>query len=346
MLHSEEFCNTYLRSSPEKGGVMTLEGFLYFYGSFFFLANKLIAFVIKEEHYAFSNSHSTKLGVCQAYALFVGVFKLSAFWKLASALLTIELGFAAVAHLSSKKLEEYGLRPMDDFLNTAMLYAVQMIIPIAFCKYTSGTEPLSVLIKMIPYRLFFGLLMTTLIFYAPNIIIQNKNNHRTLPLDYFLLIETNKLILEGMAFLFKILLLSFFFRISDRRIGATYMTLLFKLTMYGGDFAKSMSLGMSDWLSYKRCSTDTNNDCSTIGLVEDCNSIRGSCSTIVDGYYCTVILSTVLGTIWYIYYRRVLINLQYKDFNQWWPKSSRNAPQNGHQMQSILPSKSIHSNTC
>jgi len=57
--------------------------------------------------------------------------------------------------------------------------------------------------------------------------------------------------------------LSFFSRISDSRFGGTYMTLLNTLSNLGHAWSSSVAIGTIDLLTYKQCSFDSDNDCST-----------------------------------------------------------------------------------
>lgn len=57
--------------------------------------------------------------------------------------------------------------------------------------------------------------------------------------------------------------LSFYSRISDSRFGGTYMTLLNTLSNLGGAWSSSVAIGMIDFLTFKECSLDHKNNCST-----------------------------------------------------------------------------------
>jgi len=61
-------------------------------------------------------------------------------------------------------------------------------------------------------------------------------------------------------------LLAFYSRISDPRFGGTYMTLLNTLSNLGNAWATFTALGMVDLLTFKECSFDSRNDCSTLDL--------------------------------------------------------------------------------
>jgi PAT family acetyl-CoA transporter-like MFS transporter 1 len=59
---------------------------------------------------------------------------------------------------------------------------------------------------------------------------------------------------------------AFFSRICDYRFGGTYMTLLNTLTNIGGAWSFSVAIAMIDLLTFKECSLDSKNNCSTSNL--------------------------------------------------------------------------------
>jgi len=61
-------------------------------------------------------------------------------------------------------------------------------------------------------------------------------------------------------------LLAFYSKISDPRFGGTYMTLLNTLSNLGGAWSSSVAIGMIDFLTFKQCSLDRKNNCSTPNL--------------------------------------------------------------------------------
>lgn len=67
-------------------------------------------------------------------------------------------------------------------------------------------------------------------------------------------------------------ILAFFSRISDSRFGGTYMTLLNTLSNLGAAWSNSVAIGMIDFLTFKECSLDHNNNCSTSNLKNVRNS--------------------------------------------------------------------------
>lgn len=58
--------------------------------------------------------------------------------------------------------------------------------------------------------------------------------------------------------------MAFFAKISDPAVGGTYMTLLNTLSNLGANWPATAALWFVDPLTYRQCSTDPSNDCSTI----------------------------------------------------------------------------------
>lgn len=59
-------------------------------------------------------------------------------------------------------------------------------------------------------------------------------------------------------------LLAFFSRISDPRLGGTYITFLNTVANLGMSWTSTVALGVIDLLTLKECSTDSNNYCTNI----------------------------------------------------------------------------------
>lgn len=58
--------------------------------------------------------------------------------------------------------------------------------------------------------------------------------------------------------------LAFFSRISDPRFGGTYITFLNTVTNLGATWTSTVALGAIDLLTFKKCSFDSLNYCSTL----------------------------------------------------------------------------------
>lgn len=68
--------------------------------------------------------------------------------------------------------------------------------------------------------------------------------------------------------------MAFFARISDPLFGGTNMTLLNTLTNLGGAWANTAALWMTDFLTYKQCSANEYNTCSTETEINVCKNLN------------------------------------------------------------------------
>ncbi len=89
-LNSPDFCNAYLRSSPSSTGVVTLAGFLWFWGIVFLVTTSLVLLFKKEK---LSNSEDDEeLGIIQTYLVLLKIIKLPAVMQFVIVLLTAKVG--------------------------------------------------------------------------------------------------------------------------------------------------------------------------------------------------------------------------------------------------------------
>lgn len=58
--------------------------------------------------------------------------------------------------------------------------------------------------------------------------------------------------------------MAFFARVSDPAVGGTYMTLLNTLCNLGGNWPATTALWFVDAFTFRHCTTDPNNNCSTV----------------------------------------------------------------------------------
>lgn len=71
---------------------------------------------------------------------------------------------------------------------------------------------------------------------------------------------------QALGYIMIVATASFFSRISDPRFGGTYMTLLFTISNLGMVWSSSLGLQMLEHLTFKKCSNNHNNNCSTTDL--------------------------------------------------------------------------------
>lgn len=172
-LESAEFCNSYLRAEPSADGLVTLPGFLYFWGLVFLATTTLVA-VFKRENsprdLATGDSARTEeaeLDIWQTYKLLLGIMKMKPIRTLAAILLTVKVTFAACDSVTSLKLIDAGVPKEKLALLAVPLVPLQIILPLVISKYTTGPRPMNVYLKAIPYRIVFSVLASAIVWLAP-----------------------------------------------------------------------------------------------------------------------------------------------------------------------------------
>lgn len=175
-LESSEFCNSYLRTEPLPDGLVTLPGFLYFWGLVFLATTTLVAIFKHENHPRDSSSggdadgsrtEESELDIWQTYKLLLGIMKMKPIRTLAAILLTVKVTFAACDSVTSLKLIDAGV-PKDKLALLAVpLVPLQIVLPLVISKYTTGPRPMNVYLKAIPYRIVFSVIASAIVWLTP-----------------------------------------------------------------------------------------------------------------------------------------------------------------------------------
>ncbi|XP_050438632.1 acetyl-coenzyme A transporter 1-like [Adelges cooleyi] len=334
LLDSESFCNNYLRSVPANGGMVSMQSFFYFWGVAFMLITSLVGLIKKENKDRSADCTEDKLNVFKTYSVLWDIVKMHGIRILIFALITYRIAFATVDNVTNLKLIDAGVSRDNLVIVQTALYPVKMLIPIIVSKYTSGPKPMSTLLNIFPFRLLCGISSGLLVYYTP-LFVEKGNIDAKVPFEYFVLFGLTLFFHELLVYCMFVALLAFFSRISDPRFGGTYMTLLNTVANLGISWTNTISLISIDWLTVKKCSTNSNNDCSTQVLGMECSSIGGSCSTTINGYYLEIIICTIIGIIWYVCFNKPLRNLQTKSNEHWLVNFNTSVPEKNEQLRSL-----------
>ncbi|KAJ1527726.1 hypothetical protein ONE63_007684 [Megalurothrips usitatus] len=315
-LHSPDLTNKYIRTVPEPTGLVTISSFLNIWG-WIFLTTTILVAILKREQAVHNPEHEPEpdLGFYRAYGLLWDISKLPSIRVLAIILLTAKIGFSACDAVTGLKLVDAGVPKEHLAFLAVLLVPLQIMLPIAICKYTTGSRPLNVYLTAVPYRLFFNLVAAAIVYFTPSLIYNGE-----VPLYYYgglLLFYTFHQITLYMMF---VSVMSFFVRISDPAVGGTYMTLLNTLANMGTTWPSTLSLYIVDSLTYRMCSSPLfrgNNDCSSPSEVKACEAAGGVCGVQLDGYYVEMALCTVLGILWLWWAKPRIQALQTKEVQEW-----------------------------
>lgn len=273
-LESKDFCNTYLGLELEAGGLITLSGFLWFWGLVFLATTTLVAIFKRETE---ENSHNpaehAELNIKQTYQLLVDIVKMRPIQTLAMILMTVKVAFAACDAVSSLKLIDNGV-PKDKLaLLVVPLVPLQIVLPLVISKYTTGPKPMAVYLKAIPYRLALSLVAASLVYLTPYFVNPTTGDF---PIHYYLLLIVNYSFYQVTLYSMFVAVMAFFAKISDPAVGGTYMTLLNTVCNLGGNWPTTGMLWLVDVLTWKKCSALEANTCSNTGESEVSRGINCS----------------------------------------------------------------------
>ncbi|XP_050525711.1 acetyl-coenzyme A transporter 1-like isoform X2 [Daktulosphaira vitifoliae] len=303
LLESESFCNKWLRYTKQSGGIVSFKGFFCFWGVMFIIATVIIGLFKHEK----KNNNPTKVKIFQVYGLAWKILNLETIKQFSFVVTTYEIAFAIESIMSAKFLEQ-GITKDDIVLVDLSLYPIGLIVAFVVAKYTIGPKPMSLFLKVMPYRMIVGILSGVLVYYTPQYVSKDGISSRY----FFLIFQIYNIFQRALMIIMRLSILSFFSRVSDSSVGSTYMSILNTLYSLGNACIKTTSFAAISYLTITKCSSNVFCD-----IFNVCKSFMEECDIIVDGYYVEIALCTVLGTIWYLVLYRTIKNLQYKDLQDW-----------------------------
>lgn len=316
-LESAEFCNNYIRFESESYGIVTLPGFLLFWGCVFMITTTAVA-LLKTEVEPDDGEHERvpERDLRTAYNSLLNIIKLPSIQTLAIILLTCKIGFSATDSVLSLKLVESGIPKEKLGLMAVPLVPLQIILPLVLSKYTIGPRPMDIYLKAIPYRLIFGILAAMLVWITPHVV----HNH-IIPHYYYILLLVSYALHQVCVYSMFVSVMAFFARVSDPSVGGTYMTLLNTLCNLGGNWPQTLALWFIDPLTYRTCVGESHllhdNLCRDAVESEVCLTNGGKCSISLDGFYVETAVCTVIGFIWMSWGKSKINKLQALDEHSW-----------------------------
>ncbi|CRL01967.1 CLUMA_CG015131, isoform A [Clunio marinus] len=332
ILESTEFCNKYVFSEPRDQGLVTLSGFLRFWGVVFLGTTILIAIFKRESSHAERELEANPdYGVKKAYPLLWKIMTLKPIIRFSLVLLTAKASFAAVDAITTLKLIDYGMPKDKIALLSIPLVPLQILLPFIISRYTTGPYPMTFYIKAFPYRLLMTVVIAIFVYATPSMISGRLND---IPVYYYVAIVSLYMIYQVPLRAMYVADMAFMARISDPLVGGTYMTLLNTISNLGGRWVKTFFLWFVDIITWKSCIFDeaslsnstmllTDNKCENKDAKLECTNNGGKCRIDIDGYYIEVALNVVYGIIWYQWGKRVLHHLQNLERHEWHILSNR-----------------------
>lgn len=309
-LESADFCNKYLRSEPQETGVVTLAGFMFFWGIVFFVTTTLVMIM---KHETDDPDADSEQGIVDTYKQLIRVIKLPPVISYAIILLTVKIGFAAADSLTGLKLMEAGMKKETLALFAVPMIPIQIILPLIISKYTASKTPMDIFLRAMPFRLLLGLVYAFMVWMASRV----QPSPGVFPTSFYIFILIVYAVHQVTLYSMFVAGMAFHAKISDPAIGGTYMTLLNTLSNLGGNWPSTMALWVVDGLTWKSCIGATGSCDKAAPLEEQCTHHGGVCETNIDGYYIESILLIAVGFLWYIWRYRKLKQLDRLDVSAW-----------------------------
>jgi MFS transporter, PAT family, solute carrier family 33 (acetyl-CoA transportor), member 1 len=171
VLESKDFANKYIFTEPQDVGLVTLSGFLQFWGIVFFVTTILIAIFKKESSEVDEElENHPDYGIKKAYPMLWKIIKLKPILRFTLFLMTAKVSFAAVDGITMLKLVEYGIPKDKIALLSIPLTPVQILLPFIISRFTTGPYPMKFYIGAFPYRLMMTVIIAVFVYYTPQMI--------------------------------------------------------------------------------------------------------------------------------------------------------------------------------
>ncbi|UJR11519.1 hypothetical protein I4U23_015700 [Adineta vaga] len=240
---SANFTNKYIRetfSLPHRSyGLFTLEQYTFFWGVAFILVSLIIGIVFFVSKLRSNNTEEEqieKLNLWQTYLDIFHLLKKRCVQQFALILLTFNLGFAATYYMTNLTLVGYGVTRDTIALMNIPLLIIHIIVPLCLSQTRS---PLKWFAWAYIPRLFASILLAIYIFFTPQLLF--KPHFYPLLLMFICLNE-------GLCYLLKASRIGVYARVSEPRIGGTYMTLLATISNLGQSLSSTIVLYVAEWL--------------------------------------------------------------------------------------------------
>ena len=227
-LESANFTNRFLRKpfaiQNKSSGLFTIDQFLQFWAIGFIIVSSAIGLFVKEK------PEEKHLNLKQTYFSIWELWKKKCLRQLAFLSLFSPIGYAATYSMTNLVLKRYGVSQETIGLINIPLITVKIIVP--FC-ITDTHRPLTWFYRSYIPRLLMCVIIAVYIHFTPSLLSQWY---------FYPILIAIFVINESVIYLMLVSRIGFYTRISDPRIGGTYITLLAMLGNLGAGLTTSLVL--------------------------------------------------------------------------------------------------------
>ncbi|KFY65550.1 hypothetical protein V496_02493 [Pseudogymnoascus sp. VKM F-4515 (FW-2607)] len=236
--NSPDFANKWFRASPSAEGVMTLGGYLTFWGWAYLIVTMGLAVLKKEER------TKNEDGIWDVYKVMWKVLKLKNIQTIIIIHLIAKIGFQANDAVTNLKLLDKGFSQEDLALTVLIDFPFEIALGYYAGKWST---------KYTPMRLwswaFVARLVAAVIAQA-TVMIFPANGVDT---SYLLVVIASHIFSTFTSTVMFVAISAFHARIADPVIGGTYMTLLATVSNLGGTFPRFFILKLVDQFTQATC---------------------------------------------------------------------------------------------
>lgn len=197
----------------------------------------------------------SNFSLIKSYKVLLEILKLRGVKLLVLILLTSKFAYALCDNVMKLKLLDAGIKK-DNLLILIMISMMptEIFLPLIVTKYTTGPKPTETYIKFIPFRLIFSVCAIVIVWFTPTMISETGEA----PYILLVILFTYNIIYDTCVNSMYLGMTAFFAKVSDPRVGGTYMTLWNTVDTLGGTWPATLSLWMIDLLTWKDCDLTNN----------------------------------------------------------------------------------------
>ncbi|MCJ1381970.1 hypothetical protein MMC17_005082 [Xylographa soralifera] len=295
--NSPDFANKWFRQTPSDVGVMTLGGYLIFWGWVYLIVTFGLAFLKRED------KTKERDGIMEVYKSMLGILKLRNIQTIIIIHLIAKIGFQANDGVTNLKLLDKGFSQEDLALTVLIDFPFEISLGYIAGRWSTSYPPIHVWCWG-----FIGRLIAAVVAQATVMIFPEGG----VTSWYLLTVIASHIFSTFTSTVMFVAISAFHARIADPVIGGTYMTLLATVSNLGGTFPRYFILKLVDAFSAATCIPPSHSfpedklkgplitnsfSCALEAERHRCTNGGGTCEMTRDGYYITNILCVIIGVV-------------------------------------------------
>lgn len=302
-LNAKDFANKWVRSVPSDQGLVSLSGYLTFWGWAYIAVTIGLGLLKREER------SQNEDGVWDVYKIMWGILKLENVQTIIIVHLIAKIGFQANDGVTNLKLLDKGFGKDNMALTVLIDFPFEIGLGYYAGMWSQRYGPMRLWCWGFVGRLAAAMLaqLTVAIFPSEGVT------------TWYLLFVIGEHVLSTFTNTVMFVAISAFHaKVSDPMIGGTYMTLLATVSNLGGTFPRYFVLKLVDMLTVATCHPNLSADhsklkgpliteassCAVQADRERCENGGGSCVMLHDGYYMVNMLCVAFGSVTFLWYIR------------------------------------------